>query len=59
MGPFSITLLILLAIVVLAILYAVSAYNNLVTLRNQFKNAFSQGEAMGSGLDNLMSDVIL
>ena len=42
MGPFSITLLILLAIVVLAILYAVSAYNNLVTLRNQFKNAFSQ-----------------
>jgi LemA protein len=42
MGPFSITLLILLAIVVIAILYTVSAYNNLVTLRNQFKNAFSQ-----------------
>jgi LemA protein len=42
MGPFSITLLILLVIVVLAILYAVGAYNKLVTLRNQFKNAFSQ-----------------
>jgi LemA protein len=42
MGPFSITLLILLVIVVLALLYAVGAYNNLVTLRNQFKNAFSQ-----------------
>jgi LemA protein len=42
MGPFTITLLVLLGIAVLAVLYAVGAYNNLVTLRNQFKNAFSQ-----------------
>ena len=42
MGPFTITLLVLLGITVLAVLYAVGAYNNLVTLRNQFKNAFSQ-----------------
>lgn len=35
-------LLILLGIAVIAALYAVSLYNNLVTLRNRFKNAFAQ-----------------
>ena len=42
MGPFSITLLVVLGIIVLAVLYGVGSYNRLVTLRNQFKNAFSQ-----------------
>ncbi len=42
MDPFTITLLVLLGTIVLAVLYAVGSYNNLVTLRNQFKNAFSQ-----------------
>lgn len=42
MGPSTITLLVLLGIVVFAVLYAVSSYNKLVTLRNLFKNAFSQ-----------------
>lgn len=42
MDPFSIALLTLLAIIVLAVLYAIGIYNRLVTLRNQFKNAFSQ-----------------
>lgn len=42
MGPFSIFLLVLLGIVILVLLYAVGAYNNLVTLRNQFRNAFAQ-----------------
>ena len=42
MGPMEITLLVLLGITVIAVLYAVGIYNKLVTLRNRFKNAFSQ-----------------
>ena len=42
MGPLTIAMLVVLGIIVLIVLYAVSAYNNLVTLRNRFKNAFSQ-----------------
>jgi LemA protein len=37
-----IALIILLVVFVLVALYAVSVYNGLVTLRNRFKNAFSQ-----------------
>jgi len=42
MGPLTIAMLVLLGIIVFAVLYAVGIYNRLVTLRNQFKNAFSQ-----------------
>ena len=42
MGPLTVTLLVVLGIIAFVVLYAVSAYNNLVTLRNRFKNAFSQ-----------------
>src|SRR5512146_294235 len=42
MGTPAIILLVLLGIVVLAALYAVGIYNRLVTLRNQFRNAFAQ-----------------
>ena len=42
MGAFTNTLLVLFGIALLIVLYAVSTYNNLVTLRNRFKNAFSQ-----------------
>ena len=35
-------MLVLLGIMAVIVLYAVSIYNTLVTLRNQFKNAFSQ-----------------
>lgn len=42
MGPFAITLLVMLGISIIAVLYVVGLYNNLVTLRNRFKNAFSQ-----------------
>jgi LemA protein len=38
----TITLVALLAIVVIAILVVIGMYNNLVRLRNMFKNAFSQ-----------------
>jgi len=42
MDPLSMTVLAFLAMVVLTVLYVVSSYNNLVRLRNLFKNAFSQ-----------------
>ncbi|WP_026840373.1 LemA family protein [Citrifermentans bremense] len=42
MDPLSLFVLILLALIVLTVLYAISSYNALVKLRNQFKNAFSQ-----------------
>ncbi|ACH39487.1 LemA family protein [Citrifermentans bemidjiense Bem] len=42
MDPLSLFVLILLALIVLTVLYAISSYNSLVKLRNQFKNAFSQ-----------------
>ena len=42
MGPVSVAFLVLLAVIVLVILYVISSYNNLVRLRNQFRNAFSQ-----------------
>lgn len=42
MDPLSMTVLAFLSMVVLTVLYVVSGYNNLVRLRNQFKNAFSQ-----------------
>ncbi len=37
-----VTLIVLLAIILLAVFWAVGAYNNLVNLRNQFKNALAQ-----------------
>lgn len=37
-----ITAIVLLAIILLIVFWAVGAYNRLVSLRNQFKNAFSQ-----------------
>ena len=42
MDPLSMTVLAFLSMVVLTVLYVVSSYNNLVRLRNLFKNAFSQ-----------------
>uniref|UniRef100_C6E6F3 LemA family protein n=1 Tax=Geobacter sp. (strain M21) TaxID=443144 RepID=C6E6F3_GEOSM len=42
MDPLSLFVLILLSLIVLTVLYAISTYNTLVKLRNQFKNAFSQ-----------------
>ncbi len=38
----SVGLVVFLVLMVLPFLWAVSAYNNLVSLRNQFKNAFAQ-----------------
>jgi LemA protein len=40
--PVLITLIVLALVVVLLVLWAISVYNGLVTLRNRFKNAFSQ-----------------
>jgi LemA protein len=42
MGSGLIVLLVLVGIVVLIALFAIGAYNGLVTLRNRFKNAFAQ-----------------
>jgi len=42
MDPLTITLLVFLGIIVVAVLYGIASYNRLVTLRNQFRNAFSQ-----------------
>ncbi|MBI2437680.1 MAG: LemA family protein [Lentisphaerae bacterium] len=38
----SIALIIILAVVVLVLLYAIGIYNRLISLRNRFKNAFAQ-----------------
>ena len=38
----SIAVIIILAVVVVALLYAVGIYNRLISLRNRFKNAFAQ-----------------
>lgn len=40
--PILITLLVLLLLIIVTVLWAVGAYNGLVKLRNQFKNAFAQ-----------------
>ena len=42
MGPIEIAGLVLLGILVVTLFWAVASYNNLVTLRNRFKNAFAQ-----------------
>lgn len=42
MGPFSITLLVILGIGGIIVGYGIGIYNRLVTLRNLFKNAFAQ-----------------
>ncbi len=42
MTPVLITLLVLIVLAVFAALFAVGIYNNLVTLRNRFKNAYAQ-----------------
>jgi LemA protein len=42
MAPLTISLLVFLALVIALVLTVVGLYNRLVTLRNQFKNAFAQ-----------------
>jgi LemA protein len=42
MGSISLFFLVILALIVLIVLVGVVLYNNLVTLRNRFKNAFAQ-----------------
>jgi LemA protein len=42
MAASTITILVLLGLIALAVFYAVSIYNKLVTLRNRFRNAFAQ-----------------
>jgi len=42
MGSLSLFFLVILALVVLAVLVGIMLFNNLVTLRNRFKNAFAQ-----------------
>ena len=42
MTPVLIVLLVLLALALIVVMWAVGIYNNLVTLRNRFKNAFAQ-----------------
>lgn len=42
MGIAALFLLVMLVIAVLLVLYVIGIYNRLVTLRNQFKNAFAQ-----------------
>ena len=42
MSGLTITLLVVLAVIVILVVYAISIYNGLVTLRNRFKNAFAQ-----------------
>ena len=42
MGPFSITLLVILGIAGIIIGYGIGIYNRLVTFRNLYKNAFAQ-----------------
>lgn len=42
MDGLTITLLVILGIILLLAIFAVTIYNKLVTLRNRFKNAFSQ-----------------
>jgi LemA protein len=41
-GPILIVLLVVAVIALMVVMWAVSAYNRLVTLRNRFKNAFAQ-----------------
>lgn len=42
MSGLTITLLVILGIIVLLVIFAITIYNKLVSLRNRFKNAFSQ-----------------
>jgi len=42
MGPTTIVLIVIGVVVLLLLMWAVGVYNNLVTLRNRFKNAFAQ-----------------
>jgi LemA protein len=42
MGIATVFLIVLVSIAVFAVLYVIGIYNRLVTLRNQFKNAFAQ-----------------
>src|SRR6267378_1757286 len=42
MGPAIIVLIVLAAIALIAVLFVVGKYNTLVTLRNRYKNAYSQ-----------------
>jgi LemA protein len=42
MGPLVLVIIVLGALVLFAIFFVIGAYNKLVTLRNRFKNAFSQ-----------------
>jgi len=42
MGTGLLVLLVIVGAVVLIALFAIGAYNGLVTLRNRFKNAFAQ-----------------
>jgi len=42
MGIATVFLIVLVSIAVFAVLYGIGIYNHLVTLRNQFKNAFAQ-----------------
>src|ERR1700744_751925 len=42
MGPFIIVLGILFVVCLIVVFYVIGGYNNLVSLRNRFKNAFAQ-----------------
>jgi LemA protein len=42
MGPLVLVVVVLSAIVLFAVFFVIGAYNKLVTLRNRYKNAFSQ-----------------
>ncbi len=42
MGPALIALIVIAVLLLIVIIWAVGVYNNLVTLRNRFKNAFAQ-----------------
>lgn len=42
MGPLSATLIVILLFIIAIVVYVVSTYNGLVTMRNRFKNAFAQ-----------------
>ncbi len=42
MGPMLIVLIVLAALVLFAVVFIAGGYNNLVTLRNRFKNAYAQ-----------------